>query len=338
MELLAKREVRSPTEHSKSMISLIITVLNERETFPLWLESIKEQIKQPDEIVIVDGGSVDGTWEWLQKVTFPNMQAIKEIGNIAHGRNSAIRYAKGDVIAVTDAGCIYHPKWLENMTTPLLTEGIDFVASAFGPWLKAEDALLTYGIASATIPRPGEFHGAPWFASSRSVAFRKKVWEKAGGYPEWIPYSEDIVFDLKVKKMGCRELYLNKTLVFWRPRTTLGGYWRQLYNYTRSDGHGMLLIRRQVIRYGVYGALAIFISLAFKNILWVLPPLMGGLVYCNKYLLRWFSFTRHTTLFFHLSGLVIMPALIFIGDLAKMWGFIMGVYERKKGTIVYEAW
>lgn len=321
------------------MVSLIITVRNERQTLPHWLESIQQQTRQPNEIVIVDGGSADGTWEWLQEIRLPTVRVFKEIGNISYGRNKAIGHAKGEIIVVTDAGCIYHPTWLENMVAALINSETDFVSSAFGPWLKDEDPLLTYGIAAATIPRRGEFHKGPWLASSRSVAFNKKVWEKVGGYPEWIPYCEDVIFDLKIAKAGLREMPLNKTLVFWRPRTTLGGFWRQLYNYTRSDAHGKLFYRRQTARYFVYSALlAIIIAALLGNWQLLLIPAVLAPFYINKFLMRWFSFTRQKKLLFRLSGLVIVPLLIFYGDLAKMWGWYNGVRERRRKELIFQPW
>jgi glycosyltransferase involved in cell wall biosynthesis len=46
-------------------ISLIATVRNERETIGAFLDSLLEQSRAPDEVVIVDGASTDGTLEVL---------------------------------------------------------------------------------------------------------------------------------------------------------------------------------------------------------------------------------------------------------------------------------
>ncbi|MBC7812473.1 MAG: glycosyltransferase, partial [Burkholderiales bacterium] len=43
------------------MISLISTVLNEGESIRPLMESLTRQTRQPDEVVIVDGGSADNT-------------------------------------------------------------------------------------------------------------------------------------------------------------------------------------------------------------------------------------------------------------------------------------
>ena len=47
------------------------------------------------------------------------------------------------------------------------------------------------------VPAKIEFRD-DWLHSSRSVAFSKKIWQNIGGYPEWIPICEDIIFDLNI--------------------------------------------------------------------------------------------------------------------------------------------
>ena len=50
-----------------SAVSVIATVLNEAEDIDGLVSSLLQQTLQPAEIVVVDGGSTDGTWERLQR-------------------------------------------------------------------------------------------------------------------------------------------------------------------------------------------------------------------------------------------------------------------------------
>src|SRR5437588_8353770 len=89
-------------------VSLIVTVLNEAASIAGLLDSISAQTRPPDEVVIADGGSHDGTpaliRAWGDGRPFP-VQVLSEPGaNISRGRNAASRAARGDWIACTDAG------------------------------------------------------------------------------------------------------------------------------------------------------------------------------------------------------------------------------------------
>ncbi len=312
------------------MFSLVITVLNERQNLQRWLESILNQTVLPDEIVVVDGGSTDGTRELLDSFAAQNkiLKVFSKPGNIASGRNYGISQASSDIIVVTDAGCIYNKEWFRKLTNVFANPNVAWAASAFGPWLEREDNMGKYLIAAATTPAPSEFR-KDWLPSSRSVAFRKDVWEKVGSYPEWIPICEDIVFDLAIIKLFGKPTLVREPLVFWRPRPNWRAFLKQLYRYTKSDGHGNLWLGRQLTRYTVYGAAVILLWLAGDvSWLFVWPIILGLFVYCWKFWKRWLVFTQTLPTIPRLIGLVVLPIVIALGDCAKMAGWPVGVYER----------
>ncbi len=321
------------------MISLITTVLNEKHNLADWLDGVLSQTVLPEEIIIVDGGSKDGTWEMLVEKGKQNnlIKVWQHAGNISSGRNFAINKAQGEIIVVTDAGCTYDVSWFKKIVEPILSGKSGFVATGFGPWFKPEDNLLAHLIASATTPAPFEFK-RNWMPSSRSVAFRKEVWRQAGGYPEWIPLCEDVVFDLKLRKAGVSLEYVREVLVFWRPRTTLKKYFKQLFGYTRSDGHGKLWFHRQIIRYVSYSLDIILLYLTFTESPWfALVLLVGMLDYMRRFWLRWFIFSKKLSLVNKISGFFLIPLIVAFGDVAKMCGWPVGVYERRIGKIKFEA-
>ncbi|MBU2051863.1 glycosyltransferase, partial [Patescibacteria group bacterium] len=83
--------------------SLIITTLNEAETIKPLLESIANQTLIPDEVIIIDAGSNDGTRAIIKK--FSQVKLINQPGlNRSQARNLGIKLAKNKIIAVTDAG------------------------------------------------------------------------------------------------------------------------------------------------------------------------------------------------------------------------------------------
>jgi glycosyltransferase involved in cell wall biosynthesis len=320
------------------MISLITTVLNESSNLTDWLDGILSQTILPEEIIIVDGGSKDGTWEMLLEKSKQNtsIKVWQYPGNISAGRNFAINKAQGEIIVVTDAGCNYDVNWFKKIVEPILSGQSSFVATGFGPWLKSEDNLLTRLIVAATIPAPYEFR-KNWLPSSRSVAFKKEIWQKVGGYPEWLPICEDVVFDLKIFKLGIKTEYIREPLVFWRPRTTLKSYFKQLFGYTRSDGHGKLWFHRQMTRCAFYSVNIILLYFSFK-VSWLLamPLLLAWLEYLRKFWKRWIVYSEKLSLVKKILGIIILPLIVIYGDIAKMCGWPVGVYERKIGKIKFE--
>src|SRR3989344_1640491 len=104
-------------------ISFVTTVFNEEKTINKLLDSIKKQTVYPDEVIIVDGGSTDNTLSVISNFQFPisnkNVKIINKEGNRSVGRNEAIRNSKGEVIAVSDAGCVLDRSWIKNITNQL---------------------------------------------------------------------------------------------------------------------------------------------------------------------------------------------------------------------------
>lgn len=318
------------------MVSLIITVKNEHAHLPEWLASIGAQTMSPDEIIIVDGGSTDGTWEWLQTVRSAQVKIFQKIGNIAAGRNYAVSQAVGEIIVATDAGCIYEPTWLTEIILPFTKNGAVCAATAFKPWLQPDDPLPLFLWAAATTPARGEFN-KNWLPSSRSVAFLKSVWQEVGGYPEWIPYGEDVIFDLKINRHDHTFFFVREPLVAWRPRPSFPAYLRQLFNYTRSDGHGKLWYGRQAIRFATYFGLLVLLALAIQNSWWwLVPTVLAGSVYLKKFWHRFWEFSASKKIHTRILGLLFLPGVIAAGDLAKMAGWLLGVVERWCGQVRYK--
>lgn len=318
------------------MTTLIITILNERKTLESWFASLAGQSKLPDELVVVDGGSTDGTWELLQQLQIEGVQCVfaQKQGNISTGRNEAIRLAQGEVIIVTDAGCIYDRDWFRKLSDTFAA-GAEAAATGFGPWLEAGDSQRWFLLAAATTPRAEEF-AKDWLPSSRTFAFKKSVWQAVGGYPEWIPICEDIIYDLKIKKQGFQFEYVREPLVFWRPRPSYAAYAKQLFRYTKSDGHGKLWFNRQLIRYAVYFLSLALLFLSFARPWLLLLLLFGVVVYVRKFWLRYWSFSVKKPWTFRITGLLLMPFVVAFGDAAKMCGWPLGVYERLTGKIKFE--
>jgi glycosyltransferase involved in cell wall biosynthesis len=312
------------------MISLVMTVLNEHEVLPRWFKNIALQTKQPDEIIIVDGGSSDETWEYLLEMSkkMLSLKVYREPGNIAHGRNFAIRKSTGNLMVVTNAGCIYSPNWLEKLTEPFADKHVSWSATGFGPWFEQEDKVISYLIASATIPDKNEFQ-RNWLPSSRSVAFLKDRWQTAGGYPEWVSYFEDELLDKKLFRKEGWPYFIREPMVFWRPRTKISSYVQMMFDRSRSEGKGMLNFHKHIMQYLGYLAFVYFAWLsAVSSAAYLLPIVALILFYFDRYWKRWAVFAEEKNSVYSFFGMLALPFVVAVGDGAKMIGYLLGLIER----------
>lgn len=229
----------------KIKVSLICTVKNEEETILDWLESLENQSRLPDEVVIVDGGSTDRTVELIKefmKRSKLNILLIVAPGaNIAQGRNIAIENSTHDIIACTDAGCRLHPHWLENIVKPFEEDpSVDVVSGVYFPWYENEfQEVAGYII----FPEVNKLDPQKFLPSSRSVAFKKEAWRRVGGYPKCLYTAEDTLFDIKLKKMGMRFVLVRDAIVYWKVRRNLKEIFKQHFNYAKGDGEALIRVK-----------------------------------------------------------------------------------------------
>lgn len=306
---------------------MVCTVLNEAGSLADLLESLAIQSRAPDDVVIADGGSTDGTLDLLKRYfhRLP-LRVLKAPGaNIAQGRNTAIRAAAGEVIAVTDAGVRASPQWLEELASPFVASDVEAVAGFF-----TADPSSTFEMAlgATVLPLVENISPERFLPSSRSVAFRKALWERVGGYPEWLDYCEDLVFDLRIKRLGVTFVWRRNALVFFRPRPSLGAFFKQYYLYARGDGKADLWLKRHVIRYGVYlMAAAAFLAGDAYPVLWAVLGI-GSAVYVLRPYQRLLRSWSGMDLRKRLAAIAWVPAIRLTGDVAKMLGYPVGRWWR----------
>ena len=217
--------------------ALISTVFNEGEDVFAWAGSLRKQTRPPDEFVIVDGGSTDGTPERLRAAfnhgDFPAPRIIIEKCNIARGRNLAIQNTTAEIIVSTDAGSFPETNWLAEITQPLLDDpGLDVTG---GLSVSSCDNDFTKFLAQLE-PREepgisdGEIH-----PSSRNTAFRRGAWADVGGYPEWLTLSgEDALFTRELNKIKKKFVHNPQAVVRWSVRPTEAAYFQLLHR----NGYG----------------------------------------------------------------------------------------------------
>lgn len=317
--------------------SLVLTVLNEARGLHTFLDSLSAQSTLPAEIVIVDGGSADDTVAILSSWAAPDgctVTVLVESGaSISEGRNIAVSQASYDRILVTDGGTTMHSEWVERMLGAFDSpESPHVVGGFFEP---VGQTLIERTIAFAVTPELREIDGATFLPSSRSLAFVREAWERVGGYPEWLDYCEDLVFDMNMKKAGFAFAFVPDAIVTWSARSSIRSFMKQYFRYARGDGKASLWWKRHLARYLAYAVGLILLCVAFF-VPWVFVALAAGfVVYMRKFWARVWN-RRSSFGTGVLPALALVPVIVVAGDLAKMAGYPIGlrwnaVRTRAKG-------
>lgn len=310
-------------------VSLIATVKNEGEALRPLLDSILDQTNPPDEVVICDGGSTDDTLIILDEYRhwLPLRVVVAPGSNISQGRNRAIAAASGDIIAVTDAGVVLSPTWLEDLLAPLADESVHVVSGWFEP-----DPFTDFEVVmgATVLPARGDVDPQTFLPSSRSVAFRKSAWTAVGGYPEWLDYSEDLVFDKALRDRFGPFPFAPGAVAYFRPRPNLRAFYHQYYAYARGDGKANLWARRHAIRYATYLVGLPLILRAIWRDRWFgwLLLLFGVGAYSRRPAERLWSNTWGWRPPARLRAFALIPIIRLVGDVAKMLGYPVGVGWR----------
>ena len=218
------------------------TVLNEADDIEALVSTLAGQTLRP-EVIVVDGGSTDGTWEKLEAARgqYPNLVPIRDEscnlkaspGPIARGRNVGIAAAHSDVVACADAGCVYDPEWLDRLTAPIRNGGAEY---ALGGSCVDPDDQTIWDLASAPFfGMKQRADGTTKSCTARSMAFRKELWERVGGFPETSFLGEDTSFDLLVRKFA-QPAFAERAQAIYRPRHTLKSALSMMARYGVADG------------------------------------------------------------------------------------------------------
>jgi len=315
---------------ASAKISLLATVLNEADNIARLLDSLLAQTHPPDEVVIVDGGSRDGTLDILQGYRGRlNLRVYVQAGcNISEGRNLAIQQASGAILAITDAGVVLPPHWLERLCAPLLAdEGLNVSAGFF---LAEPHSVFEAALGAATLPLPEEIVPANFLPSSRSVAVRRSAALAIGGYPAWLDYCEDLIFDLRLQARYAPFAFVPQAAVLFRPRSSLRAFYKQYRLYARGDGKADLWRERHATRYATYllgGPLLLALALLASPWFLALLLLGFGLYVRRPYVRLGVVMARlpfRPTLGHWLAAWAWIPVLRVVGDVAKMHGYPQG--------------
>ncbi len=261
-------------------VSLVVPVRNEADSVDGLMSSVAAQTRRPDEMIIVDGGSDDGTPEiveaWVGRHSLSDWVRVVRVDDATpgKGRNLGVANARYDWIAFTDAGIRVEQFWLERLIE--VAEGDEQIDVVYGSYEPVTETLFERCAALAYVApkqlRAGQLMRGPVIPSS---LIRREVWEGVGGFPD-LRAAEDLIFMEAIQRKGYAIAWAPRAFVWWRMPPTLASTFRRFTLYSK---HNVRIGRQHDWHYGIarqYVAGLIFAVLALVVSRWLwLAPLMG---------------------------------------------------------------
>ena len=125
-----------PLESPGVKLSVIVPVYNETATVALLLQRVLAAPYEK-EVIVVDDGSTDGTWEALQALSRAQVRLLRHPQN--RGKGAALRtglaQAAGQVVLFQDADLEYDPQDYPLLVEPIL-RGDATVVYGYRQWLR----------------------------------------------------------------------------------------------------------------------------------------------------------------------------------------------------------
>lgn len=220
--------------------SVVIPTYNEAGDIDDTLEHVLAQSRRALDVLVVDGGSTDGTVDRLRSWERRGVTLIEEgeRRGVAAARNTGIRRARGDIVVILNADVMLPEDFLERLA---------------GVYSRDVDLLSVDSAVSNTEAFSGRYinavhrlhydaHHVGWsegFSCRREAAL-------AAAFPEEIPGAggEDVEFINRLRRAGHRWEVDYSICVRHRVPDTLPGFWAQFRGRGRAIPHIERSLRR----------------------------------------------------------------------------------------------
>lgn len=171
------------------MISVIIPILNEAKILNQTLSKLQPELKD-HELIIVDGGSIDGSIEIAEKY---GKVVTSERGR-AKQLNTGAAAATGDILVFLHADV-----WLESGALFSVTETLSAGYVGGGFLQKIDGRSLLYRLIEITADMRGKYQKI--FYGDSGIFVSKRDFLNIGGFPE-VPIMEEVEFSKSLRKLG----------------------------------------------------------------------------------------------------------------------------------------
>lgn len=186
-------------------VSVILPVHNGQRFIGEALASLARQTLPPDEVVVVDDGSTDGTVDLVRDYQLPGLRLLQQAqSGPAAARNAGLAVAQGEAIAFLDAD-------------DLLCSG--HLARAVECLRGAPEVGIAQGLIQRMRWRDGSFqpeHGPYQFVNLGSLVVRRTVFDKTGGFSADLWENEDTDWLLKAWEQSIGKRVIAQVSLYYR--------------------------------------------------------------------------------------------------------------------------
>lgn len=244
-------------------VSLLVTVYNAEENLAVTLESIEKQDYQNMEVVIVDGGSTDGTPDLIrrferrieERAGLSLRWVSEKDGGLYDAMNKAYRLSSGDIIAVcNDRLC--QPETVSRLVTAIETGGRGCVgAHSDLVYVEGERIIRRWHMGEGRLSQG-------WMPGHPTLFLKREVYEKYGLYDTSYQCAADYEFMVRfLKDEGNRLAYVPEVLVamFYGGTSNAG-----IRNYLVSFREGYQALKKNGVRFPLWITLRRSVRVLFQ--------------------------------------------------------------------------
>jgi len=216
----------------KDFISVVIPIRNEERNIGTLVSGLANQNYEASnfEVIVVNDHSTDDSIQRTKEKQeiFTNLTTLS-LGENEFGKKAAltrgISFAKGEIVATTDADCILPPEWLATINSAFQNDQINMAAGMvkvaddkkfFSRWQAMEFAsVMGTGAAAFGFNKPFMCNGA-------NLSFRKEVFHKVNGYEgnEHIASGDDEFLMRKIHDRFPDSIRMMNSIVVTQPQVS----------------------------------------------------------------------------------------------------------------------